>query len=60
MTDDYTLFCLLVECDPITYVKVVQEAKWQKTMNEEIEAIRRNDTWELTTLTKGHKPIGVT
>lgn len=28
-------------------------------MNEEIEAIKRNDTWELTTLPEGHKPIGV-
>lgn len=27
-------------------------------MNDEIEAIGRNDTWELTTLPKGHKPIG--
>lgn len=28
-------------------------------MNEEIEAIRRNDEWELTTLPEGHKTIGV-
>lgn len=28
-------------------------------MNEEIEAIKRNNTWELTTLPEGHKPIGV-
>lgn len=27
MTDDYTLFCLLAECDPVTYEEVVQEAK---------------------------------
>ncbi|KAL4283880.1 hypothetical protein GQ457_16G026560 [Hibiscus cannabinus] len=28
-------------------------------MNEEIASIERNDTWELTNLPKGHKPIGV-
>ena len=28
-------------------------------MDEEIKAIMKNDTWELTTLPKGHKAIGV-
>ena len=28
-------------------------------MDEEIQAIVKNDTWELTTLPKGHKAIGV-
>jgi Reverse transcriptase (RNA-dependent DNA polymerase) len=28
-------------------------------MQEEMKAIEKNDTWELTTLPKGHKPIGV-
>ena len=28
-------------------------------MNEEIKAIEKNATWELTTLSKGHKAIGV-
>ena len=28
-------------------------------MDEEIKAIEKNDTWELTALSKGHKPIGV-
>ena len=28
-------------------------------MDDEIEAIERNDTWELTNLPKGHKTIGV-
>ncbi|PHT35803.1 hypothetical protein CQW23_23503 [Capsicum baccatum] len=28
-------------------------------MDEEIAAIRRNDTWELTSMPEGHNPIGV-
>jgi len=28
-------------------------------MNEEIEAIKRNNTWDLTDLPKGAQPIGV-
>ena len=28
-------------------------------MNEEIKAIKKNDTWELTTLPHGKKAIGV-
>lgn len=59
MTDDCTLFCLLAECDPVTYEKAVQEAKWQKALNEEIEGTKRNDTWELTTLPEVHKAIVV-
>lgn len=31
----------------------------KKAMDEEMEAIKKNDTWELTTLPKGHKAIGV-
>ncbi|KAA0060231.1 Retrovirus-related Pol polyprotein from transposon TNT 1-94 [Cucumis melo var. makuwa] len=31
----------------------------QRAMDEEIEAIKRNNTWELTDLPKGHKTIGV-
>jgi len=50
---------LFAECDPVNYEEAAQEDKWRKSMDDEIEAIRRNDTWELTTLPEGHKPIGV-
>ncbi|KAE8735550.1 Beta-galactosidase 8 isoform 1 [Hibiscus syriacus] len=33
--------------------------KWRDAMDEEIKAIEKNDTWELTSLPKGHKAIGV-
>ncbi|KAL8137860.1 hypothetical protein V2J09_003861 [Rumex salicifolius] len=38
---------------------VIEEEKWQKVMNAEIDTIERNDTRELCNLPKGHKTIGV-
>ena len=56
---DLTLFCLFADCDPIGYEKAAQDKKWRSAMNEEIEAIERNGTWELATLPRGQKAIGV-
>ncbi|KAL8094563.1 hypothetical protein AgCh_036190 [Apium graveolens] len=58
-TFDYSLFCLMVECDPVTFEEVSEESKWNKAMDEEIGAIKKNDTWDLTDLPEGHKAIGV-
>ena len=57
--DPLTHFALFSYCDPTTFESVVKDAKWRKAMDDEIEAIERNDTWELTSLPKGHKTIGV-
>ncbi|KAJ7978471.1 Retrovirus-related Pol polyprotein from transposon TNT 1-94 [Quillaja saponaria] len=54
-----THFALFSNCD-LQLLKVLsKESKWQKAMNDEIEAIEKNDTWELSELPKGHKTIGV-
>jgi len=37
----------------------MRDKKWQTTMDEEIKAIDRNNTWELTEFPEGSKPIGV-
>ena len=58
-TFDYSLFCLMAECDPVTFEEASEESKWNKAMDEEIGAIKKNDTWELTSLPEGHKTIGV-
>ncbi|KAL4369158.1 hypothetical protein GQ457_05G011330 [Hibiscus cannabinus] len=39
--------------------EAIEDDKWKNAMNEEIASIERNDTWELTSLPDGHKPIGV-
>lgn len=45
--------------DPVTFEEAVKSAKWRDAMNVEIEAIERNQTWELTSLPAGMKKIGV-
>ncbi|GKD47730.1 retrovirus-related pol polyprotein from transposon TNT 1-94 [Tanacetum coccineum] len=37
----------------------MKSKKWRQAMEEEIKSIEKNDTWELTTLLKGQKAIGV-
>lgn len=53
----FALFCHVDE--PIHFEYVVKEEKWVAAMEEEIEAIERNDTWELVSLPKGKHVIGV-
>ncbi|MCI34966.1 hypothetical protein A2U01_0056187, partial [Trifolium medium] len=36
--------------DPITYHDAVKFEVWRKAMNAEMESIKNNDTWELTSL----------
>eukprot|EP00253_Pinus_taeda_P005204 PITA_05204 len=45
--------------DPIHFEDAVKEEKWVVAMEEEIEAIERNETWELVSLPKGKHVIGV-
>ena len=58
-TIDYSLYCLMVECDPVTYEEAFKESKWNKGMDEKISAIKKNGTWELIGLPEGHKVIGI-
>ena len=57
--DNLTLFCLFADCEPVNFQEAALDEKWRIAMDEEIKAIVKNDTWELTTLPKGHKAIGV-
>ncbi|RVX05780.1 Retrovirus-related Pol polyprotein from transposon TNT 1-94 [Vitis vinifera] len=44
--------------DSTTFEEVVQSSKWRAAIDLEIEAIERNETWELAYLPKGMKKIG--
>ncbi|XP_075097917.1 uncharacterized protein LOC142175238 [Nicotiana tabacum] len=48
-----------VDCDHIAFIDVVKDPKWKQAMDEEIRAIERNNTWELTDLPENQKTIGV-
>ncbi|KAL8160151.1 hypothetical protein V2J09_001688, partial [Rumex salicifolius] len=45
--------------DPIYFEDVVRSKKWRNAMTKEMESIKKNDTWELTSLPQGVVPIGV-
>ena len=57
--DPFTHFALFSYCDPTLFESAIKESKWQRAMDSEIAAIKKNDTWELYDLPKGHKTIGV-
>ncbi|GJU81182.1 putative RNA-directed DNA polymerase [Tanacetum coccineum] len=44
--------------EPKTYKEAVLNSKWVEAMNSEIEALNKNNTWVITDLPKGRKPIG--
>lgn len=50
---------LFAEFDPITYEEAVKSDKWKKAMDAEIEAIERNNTWELREMPPKGKVIRV-
>jgi len=58
-TDNITLFCLFADCEPMNFEEAAQDKKWRDALDEEIRFIEKNNTWELVSLPKGHKSIGV-
>ena len=54
-----SLFCLFTDCEPLSFEEATKNKKWRQVMEEEIDAIQRNKMWELATLPKGQKAIGV-
>ena len=46
--DNFDYFCLLADNEPVTFEEATQEKKWRDAMDEEIQAIKKNETWELT------------
>nr|CAD1823479.1 unnamed protein product [Ananas comosus var. bracteatus] len=56
---DLTHYIMFLDCDPLRFDEAAKEEKWRKAMCDEIEAIEKNKTWELTKLPKGQKAIGV-
>nr|GEZ03234.1 ribonuclease H-like domain, reverse transcriptase, RNA-dependent DNA polymerase [Tanacetum cinerariifolium] len=50
---------LLAEDEPRNYKAASSDQKWIEAIKVELDSINRNNTWELTTLPKGHKAIGL-
>jgi hypothetical protein len=45
--------------DPIYFADAIKGEKWINAMNEEMESIKKNDTWDLVDLPKEKECIGV-
>jgi hypothetical protein len=43
--------------EPCTFAEAEQDVAWQAAMQEEIDSIKRNQTWELADLSQGHRAI---
>ena len=50
-------FALFSDCEPLNFEEAFKDNNWKKAMDEEIHAIEKNDTWELTDLPTDKKPI---
>ena len=59
VTSDGMNFALLVDVDPKSFEEASKEEKWRIAMNQEIDAIERNKTWELTDLPKDKTVLSV-
>ncbi|KAL8107456.1 hypothetical protein AgCh_024022 [Apium graveolens] len=45
--------------EPSSYREAVTEQVWKRAMQDEIDSIERNKTWELVELPTGHKTVGL-
>ncbi|KAL4558053.1 hypothetical protein LXL04_036249 [Taraxacum kok-saghyz] len=59
---DSDSFCFAADLnktiEPKTFQEACTDSHWINAMNEEMEALYRNQTWILTDLPEGRKPIG--
>ncbi|KAL4028969.1 hypothetical protein IC575_012188 [Cucumis melo] len=57
--DHFANFALFAGVDPVTFDEAIQDEKWKIAMDQEIDAIRRNETWELMELPTNKQALGV-
>ena len=43
---------------PTSTIEVLETKEWVKALKEEMNALKKNNTWEVVTLPMGKKPIG--
>ena len=53
------LCCLFADSEPMNFDEVVTDKRLRQAMEEEIQSIERNNTWECTTIPKDNQAIGV-
>jgi hypothetical protein len=43
--------------EPCNFTEAEQDTTWQAAMQEEIDSVKRNQTWKLANLPQGHRAI---
>jgi hypothetical protein len=56
--DQHNLFSLM-SCQPTSFKEAAKEPHWVQAMNQEIDSIEKNKTWDLVDLPRHKKSIGV-
>lgn len=56
---DLVHFALLADAEPLNFEEAVQEPVWKEAIVEELNAIERNQTWELIDLPPNKQPMAV-
>ncbi|CAM8999551.1 unnamed protein product [Rhodiola kirilowii] len=49
---------VLSDEEPTCYTKACKDPKWNEAMEAELQALHKNNTWEITNLPQGMHPIG--
>ena len=58
--NSFSLFALFSSIyDPLTFEKAIEEEEWAQAMDEEIECIKKNQTWEMVDVPKDKDIISV-
>ena len=53
------IYCNVVVLEPAGFEEAIEDEKWQAAMQDELNMIEKNNTWELVDRPSHKKPIGV-
>ena len=59
LSGEEDMLAMMMVTNPFSFEEAVKKKEWKDEMAAELQAIEKNQTWELMNLPKGAKPIGV-